>query len=183
MPTGAACAESRVPSPAPSPARAARRYSPATSSHSRRALQARCSPSPCGRLSRPPRPDVTPATTTRAPPRPDVISGRCALPAPQRVRRRHRDGSHVHCRSLVRVGAQLFPCGFAATLTRACVAIPSQRIHPPVRTSPPSLRGLTHRQTRPISIGFEPGSTLKGVLALVHFVTPFGLACRARTIR
>ena len=110
------CAESRVPSPPPPSAQATeRRHSPATSSHSRRALQARCSPSSCGRLSRPPRWVVTPTTTTRAPPRPGALGGRCAVPARQSGRRRHRDGSHVHYRSLVRVGAQLFPCGTAVT--------------------------------------------------------------------
>ena len=162
MPTCAACAESRVPWPAPPSAQAMERQcSPATSSHSRRALQARCSPSPCGRLSRA-------RTTTRAPPPTRAISGRCALPAPRGARRRHRSGSHVHYRSLVRVGAQLFPCGSVMTLTRTRAVIPSRRINPPVGTSPPCIRGLARRLTRPITIGFEPSSTLKGVLALVH---------------
>ena len=181
LPTCAACAGSRVPWPAPTPATGLERwYSPATSSHSRRALQARCSPSPCARLSRAP-------TTTRAPPPTRIISGRCALPAPQRTRRRHRSGSHVHHRSFDGIDAQLFPCGHGTTLTRTTrIVLSSRRINPPVRNgTPPYVRephaplDLAHI----ISIGFEPGSTLKGVLALVHFVTPLRLACRAHTVR
>ena len=60
------------------------------------------------------------------------------------------------------------PRGSVTTLTRTRAAIPSRRVHPPVGTSPPLLRGLAHRLTRPISIGFEPSSTLKRVLPLVH---------------
>jgi len=178
MPTCAACAESRVPAPAPPSTLATMRWcSPATSSHSRRALQARCSPWPCTGLSPAP-------TTTRAPPPTRAISGRCALPARQSGRRRHRSGSHVHCRSLDGIGAQLFPCGPAATLTRTCIADSAPRIHDARRVEAPDHHGFfTHRLTRPVSIGFEPGSTLKGVLALVHFVTPLRLACRARAIR
>ena len=41
----------------------------------------------------------------------------------------------------------------------------------------------SHRLTQPISVGFDPGSTLKGVLALVHFVTPLRLVRRARPVR
>jgi hypothetical protein len=39
-----------------------------------------CRPSPCGRLSRPPRQVATPATTTAAPPHPKPVSRRCAQP-------------------------------------------------------------------------------------------------------
>ena len=39
-----------------------------------------CRPSPCDRLSRPPRQVVTPATTTAAPPHPWPVGRRCAQP-------------------------------------------------------------------------------------------------------
>ena len=91
-------------------------------------------------------------------------------------------GSHVHCRSLDGIDAQLFPCGPVATLTRARVALPGHMTMPR-RTAPPVTAGSRHRLTQPVSIGFEPGSTLKGVLALVHFVTPLRLVRRARTVR
>ena len=83
------------------------------------------------------------------------------------------------------IDAQLFPCGHGTTLTRTIrIVLPSRRINPPVKNGTPRTSGSpTHRLTRPISIGFEPGSTLKGVLALVHFVTPLRLACRAHTVR
>ena len=74
MPTCAACAGSRVPAPPPASASATtRRYSTTTSSPSRRALQARCPPSPCAGLS--------PALTTpKAPPRTQTISRHRAVP-------------------------------------------------------------------------------------------------------
>jgi len=49
-----------------------------------------CRPSPCGRLSRPPRQVVTPATTTAAPPHPWPVGRRCAQPDARRWPRRHR---------------------------------------------------------------------------------------------
>ena len=87
MPTRAACAGSEVPAPAP-PRRSgtARPYSPATSFRPI-VLRAHWTPSPCGRLSRPPWWGVTPTTTTGPPPRPDGNSGRCACPNPPRARR------------------------------------------------------------------------------------------------
>jgi hypothetical protein len=57
-------------------------------------------------------------------------------------------------------------------------------IHARAGTDAPGQYGdAAHRLTQPVSIGFEPGSTLKGVLALVHFVTPLRLVRRARTVR
>jgi hypothetical protein len=44
---------------------------------------AQWTPSPCGRLSRPPRWRVTATTTTGPPPRPGGNSGRCACPGPE----------------------------------------------------------------------------------------------------
>jgi hypothetical protein len=49
-----------------------------------------CRPSPCDRLSRPPRQVVTPATTTAAPPHPWSVGRRCAQPDARRWPRRHR---------------------------------------------------------------------------------------------
>jgi hypothetical protein len=82
-PTRAACAGSEVPAPAP-PRRsgAERRCSPATSLRPTMP-RAHWTPSPCGRLSRPPRWRVTATTTTGPPPRPGGNSGRCACPEPK----------------------------------------------------------------------------------------------------
>ena len=73
-------------------------------------------PSPCGRLSRPPRCGATRTTTTGPPPRPGGNSGRCACPEPT------NSGSAGTARTLPtfthmpvgRVGAQLYPGGIAA---------------------------------------------------------------------
>ena len=87
LPTRAACAGSEIAAPAPPSARGtARRYSPATSFRPI-VLRAHWTPSPCGRLSRPPWWRVTTTTTTGPPPRPDGNSGRCACPEPRRARR------------------------------------------------------------------------------------------------
>ena len=162
MPTCAACAESRVPCPAPPSAQAMeRRHSPATSSRDRRALQARCSPSPCTRLSR----------------ASDYYES--SAPAPG-----HRLTLRLACTP---TGTSATPVGFPRSLPFAC---PGRRPALPLRAcrdtnagmrwgafsahqsagrdGPPCIRGLAHRLTQPVSIGFEPGSTLKGVLALVH---------------
>lgn len=114
MPTRAACAGSEVPAPAP-PRRSAtaRPCSPATSSRPTMP-RAHWTPSPCGRLSRPPRWVVTPTTTTSPPPRPDGNGGRCACPEPAGFGGHRRDASHVHHQPVGRVGAQLYPGGIAA---------------------------------------------------------------------
>src|SRR3954468_3230510 len=175
MPTCAACAGSRVPARWPPAAtlRTTRRCSPAASSPSRRALQARCRPLPCGRLSRP-------RTTTTAPPRPVAISGHCAL-APAA---RQRDGSHVHCRSVNGTGARLSPCGPVVTLTQPhathrrrheVLTIDGQVPTKSLRTRAP------HR--RPTSIGLESGGVLREFDHRFTFVTPLRPACRARAIR
>jgi hypothetical protein len=90
-----------------------RRYSPATSSHPI-VPRAHWTPSPCGRLSRPPRWVVTPTTTTGPPPRPGGNGGRCACP--------ETEGSAGTAGALPtfthtpvgRVGIQLYPGGIAA---------------------------------------------------------------------
>ena len=83
LPTRAACAGSGVPAPAPHRRRGtARPCSPATSSRPTMP-RTHWTPSPCGRLSRPPRWVVTPTTTTGPPPRPVGNSGPCACPEPE----------------------------------------------------------------------------------------------------
>ncbi len=175
MPTCATCAGSRVParSPPPATARTARRCSPTASSLASRALQARCRPSPCGRLSRP-------RTTTTAPPHPAALSGHRAL-AP---RGRPRDGSHVHCRTVDGTGARLSPCGQVVTLTqphathrrqRGVLAADGQALTKSLRTRAP-LR-------RPTSIGLESGGVLREFDHRFTHVAPLRLACRARAIR
>jgi hypothetical protein len=70
------------------------------------------------------------------------------------------------------------------TLTRTYVTLLGRVVHTHAEAEAPDYcEGAAHRLTQPVCIGFEPSSTLKGVLALVHFVTPLRLACRARTIR
>src|SRR3954453_1811878 len=74
---------------------------------------------------------LPPLAMRRAFPGSDYYGGSAPAPPPARGRRltlrlacpdggarRHRAGSHVRCRSLVRVGAQLFPCGRVVTISR-----------------------------------------------------------------
>jgi hypothetical protein len=97
MPTRAACAGSEVPASAP-PRRSgtARPYLQASSFRPITRPRTHWTPSPCGRLSRPPWWRVTATTTTGPPPRPDGNSGRCACPNPNYGLGGHRDASHVH---------------------------------------------------------------------------------------
>jgi len=88
----AACAGSEVPAPAPQTAQGTeRRYSPANSFRPTMP-RTHSTPSPCGRLSRPPWWGVTPTTTTSPPPRLGGNSGRCACPGPQPAGRRAPPG-------------------------------------------------------------------------------------------
>jgi hypothetical protein len=76
-----------------------RHYSLQLSPHPSRTSRNHCRPSPCDRLSRPPRQVVTPATTTAAPPHPRPIGRRCAQPNRPRWLRsggQTRGGSRVH---------------------------------------------------------------------------------------
>jgi hypothetical protein len=94
---------------------AARRYSPATS-FDPIVLLAHWTPSPCGRLSRPPWWRVTATTTTGPPPRPGGNSGRCACPKPRTAGSAGTAGTlptFTH-RPVGRVGAQLYPEGIVA---------------------------------------------------------------------
>jgi hypothetical protein len=91
------------------------RYSPAISSHPL-VPRAHWTPSPCGRLSRPPRWGVTPTTTTGPPPRPGGSGGRCACPEPTNPGSAGAAGAlptFTHT-PVDRVGAQLYPGDIAA---------------------------------------------------------------------
>src|ERR671922_2038237 len=111
MPTRASGVGDKVPAPAPQAASGtARRYSPATSF---RPIVPRThrTPSPCGRLSRPPRWRVTATTTTGPPPRPGGDGGRCACPEPTNSGSAGTAGTlptFTHT-PVGRVGAQLYP--------------------------------------------------------------------------
>jgi len=70
-------------------------------------------PSPCGRLSRPPWWRVTATTTTGPPPRPGGNSGRCACPEQRSEGTAGTLPTFTH-RPVGRVGAQLYPGGIAA---------------------------------------------------------------------
>jgi hypothetical protein len=76
-------------------------------------LRAHWTPSPCGRLSRPPRWVVTPTTTTGPPPRPDGNSGRCACPEQGSAGTAGTLPTFTHM-PVGRVGAQLYPGDIAA---------------------------------------------------------------------
>ena len=110
------CAGSEVPARAP-PRRSgtARRCSPATSFRPTMP-RAHWTPSPCGRLSRPPRCGATRTTTTGPPPRLGGNGGRCACPEPTNSGSAGTAGTlptFTH-RPVGRVGAQLYPGGIAA---------------------------------------------------------------------
>ena len=118
-----------------------------------------------------------------APPGP--IGGRCAQPRCARWVRaagQVRDGSRVHCGSLVGVGARLCPCGIAAgtpqTFPAASLAAHEYR-H---RSSPPVMKGgcaPLPAQIRQVS----SRRRIKGRHTAGSSRTPLRLAHRARAIR
>ena len=153
MPTRAACAGREVPAPAPHRRwEAARPCSPATYSHPI-VPRTHWTPSPCGRLSRPPRWVATPTTTTGPPPRPDGHSGRCACPEPAKASPAGTAGAlptFTHM-PVGRVGAQLYPGGIAARYrnTPRGLARPiSNRADGPERKPGPSAPTAHSRQFR-----------------------------------
>ena len=177
LPTRAACAGSEVPARAP-PRRSgtARRCSPATSFRPTMP-RTHWTPSPCGRLSRPPRCGATRTTTTGPPPRPGGNSGRCACPEPT------NSGSAGTARTLPtfthmpvgRVGAQLYPGGIAAryrNTARGLVRPISNRTN---ETVPNDNRDRAPQQ--PIAASFGAAVLYRGFKHwYLFFPTPFCLA-------
>src|SRR3954451_3504425 len=80
------------------------------------------------------------------------------LACPDGGARRHRAGSHVRCRSLVRVGAQLFPCGPVVTITRTLATRRRRHDRAAPGRVPRLSSGPRAPLARPISVGFEPGA-------------------------
>jgi len=113
MPTRAGCAGSEVPAPAPPRRRGAERPCSQASSSSPTMPRAHWTPSPCGRLSRPPRWVVTPTTTTSPPPRPGGNGGRYACPDPEGTAGTAGALPTFTHTPAGRVGAQLYPGGIA----------------------------------------------------------------------
>ena len=127
-------------------------------------LQAHCSPSPCRRLSRPPRSVVTPATTTRAMPPPGAISRRCALPAPREGR---GDTGRVPTFTTVRLAGSVpssSPAGLVVAITRPLATRLPRRnyLHRARPGSPPFLGVPAHRLPGPYPSGLSRGPRLRG---------------------
>ncbi len=83
-------------------------------------------------------------------------------------RRRQREGSHVHCRSI----GGLVPSYAPAGLPRRSRSHSSQshdgRIPAAPGRAPWNPQGARAPHGRPVSIGFGPATSLAGVLPLVH---------------
>ena len=144
-------------SPAGAPAFTSASFGLAASSSPRN----RCRPSPCTGLS--------PArSTTAAPPRPGPIDRRRTQPDRPRWTRgsgQTKDGSRVHCDSLVEGGARLCPNGLATSTPQTFPAAsrsPASRL-PEV----PRPRKARTRRSQPTSTRFEPVRVLRGVMASV----------------
>ena len=125
-----------------------------------------CRPSPCDRLSRPPRQVVTPATTTAAPPHPWPVGRRCAQPDARRWPRRPgqtRGGSRVHLLIARRRRHPTRPL-------RHRRGYPAAR-HPGLPSVPPTCRGVPRLRnegggcaSRPAQIRqVRAGASLRGV--------------------
>ena len=171
MPTRAACAGSEVPARAP-PRRSetARPYSPATSLRPTMP-RAHWTPSPCGRLSRPP-------TTTGPPPRPGGHSGRCACPEPTNGGSggHRRDASHVHHRPVRRVGAQLYPGGIAARYRNPARGLTRPNSNRTDETVPNDNRDRAPQ--RPIAASFGAAVLYRG---FNHWFVSYAFLPRYRT--
>ena len=133
-------------------------------------------PSPCGRLSRPPWWRVTATTTTDPPPRPGGHSGRCACPEPTNRVRRAPPGRSP--RSLIRRSAgpaSSYTPGASprATATRRA-ASPTRTVTGRTRRSPRVTR--TEHPKQPIAASFEADDTYRGFDHWYRFPTPFRLA-------
>jgi hypothetical protein len=117
-------------------------------------------PSPCGRLSRPPWWRVTATTTTGPPPRPDGNSGRCACPKPEGLAGTAGALPTFTHMPVGRVGAPALPRGHRR-------ALPQQgtRPHPPERKTsgrdgPQQQKDRASRQ--PIAASFGAAVLYRG---------------------
>ena len=120
-------------------------------SPSRRALQARCLPSPCGRLSRP-------RTTTEAPPPPGGIGRRWTLPAPRGEAATGRVPTFTAVRSMG-VAPSFSPAGLPRRSRSPSSRTPDSTAISAVPGRVTRLISGSHAPlVRPISVGFEPGS-------------------------
>jgi hypothetical protein len=152
----------RVPASAPTSAKATeRRYSTTTSSRSRQAaspllpfaLQTAFPPSEAGRCS-------GDYYGSYAPTQRHQQTLRLAYPASGV--RRHRAGSHVHCRSFGGVGAQLFPCGPGEAITRTLATRPRQTNPAAEGRVPRQNRVPAHHLPGPYPSGLSRGLRLRG---------------------
>ncbi len=83
-------------------------------------------------------------------------------------RRRGREGSHVHCRSIGGLVPSYAPAGLPRRSRSHSSRSLGGRIHAAEDRSPRNPQGARAPHGRPVSIGFEPATSLAGVLPLVH---------------
>ena len=147
-------------------------------------LRTRWTPSPCGRLSRPPRPVVAPATTTSPPSHPGGISRRRAFPPTSIMLAGEGAAGMVPTFTLaplVGLGAQLCPCSLATSYAAGFHSWPPGRRR---STGPGVLRAKARMRAaaQPRSARFELVDSLEGRSTAGFSRTPSRLACRTRTI-
>ena len=101
-------------------------------------------------------------------------------PAGCRRRGKTRDGSRVHCGSLVGVGARLCPCGLAASTPQTFLAASPGSSCPPPREFPARHEGRVRAAPGPD----PPGSSrcIRGPPHISSSRTPLRPACRTRPI-
>ena len=94
-------------------------------------------------------------------------------------RRRRREGSHVHCRSIGGVVPSYAPAGLPRRSRSRSSRFRGGRIPATADRSPRNPRGARAPHGRPVSIGFEPATSLAGVLPLDHlrYTVPPCLPC------
>jgi hypothetical protein len=164
-PICAAFADSEVPASEPRRHRATvRRCSASTSSHPAM-LQARCPPSPCGRLSRP-------RTTTRAPSRPGATDRRRVPPlAAWLTGESGRSGAvpTFACDQLMEEAPSFAPAALTAGTPQAFPTASGGKPEEESFETPTS----PVTAARPTSTEFEPVRSLEGVQMLVQFPCAF----------
>src|SRR3954465_14584313 len=121
-------------------------------------------PWPCGRLSRPPRRVVTPATTTGPPPHPAPTADNA--PARSRAgctrRGRHRTVPTFTTPPVGGVGVQLCPSGIATTTPWAFTVASRRKGISSGKEFPIGIRRSVRTATQPISARFELVGRLRG---------------------